>query len=242
MGAAPSVAFGRRERREQGLEKIRLPPERDPRPSGPPPNAIAEADANTTSVSMTTEVRLAVSRAAPYCSARLPARNRTVRPAIGSSHSAAAGAGQRTCPPAASTPATAPATIAPPRNIASARPSSGRAASRRSITLLRANEKPPTRPSQSASERGTGSPANPSPSPPPAPVSGQSTIAAPTRASTVRSVAAVAKRSPSTKIALWRRANSSCPMSRFQSTRSRISSASIVMSLIASIATSHWFR
>jgi len=96
--------------------------------------------------------------------------------------------------------ASAPATIAPPRNIASDRPSSGRLASRRSITLLNANEKPPTIPSQSASDFGNGSSAATSRNLAAASVpSGQSTIAAPSVPSTIRSAAARVSSSPRTR-------------------------------------------
>jgi hypothetical protein len=65
--------------------------------SVPPPSATADSDANTTSVSMTTAVRFAGSRAAPYCSERLPARKTSVSAPVSASqgHAGAGGAAPR---------------------------------------------------------------------------------------------------------------------------------------------------
>ena len=97
-----------------------------------------DADAKRTSVSMTTDVRLAGRRAAPYCSARLPTRKQRRQPerAARPRRRRAPAAPARGRPTSAGAPSAA-ATSAPPTNIARARPASGRRASRRSITLLK---------------------------------------------------------------------------------------------------------
>jgi len=176
---------------------MKAPPATSCTLSVPPPRASAESDANSTSLSITTAVRFAGRRAAPYCSARLPARKRTVSPAVQSSHAPTTTGGEAIAPPVVRAAASAPQTIAAPANIAIARPSSGRSASRRSITLLNANEAPPTRPSQSASVAGNGSRAA-SPASALLPV-GQRTMAAPTTPRTMRSAAARVSRSPRTR-------------------------------------------
>src|SRR6185437_13441375 len=178
------------------LATIRPPPSTVRAVGSAPPKATDDADAKTTSVSITTEVRLAGNRAAPYCSARLLPRKSVVSAAAGHSH-AADGGGAASAPDAVSTDARMPATTAPPMNIASARPSSGWAASRRSITLFKANENPPTMPSQSASERGNGKRSAQEEGAVPVD-GGQSTIAAPTRARAMRSAAAADSLSPRT--------------------------------------------
>ena len=113
--------------------------------SVPAPSASAETAANSTSVSITTAVVLAGRRAAPYCRARLldqedagRARGRC-RPTP-APPPAARGAAR---PGSGSWPAS-PRPARRRRNIASARPSSGRSASRRSMTLFSAKEKPPS--------------------------------------------------------------------------------------------------
>ena len=129
---------------------------------------------------MTTEATLAGSRAAPYCSAMLLTRKNPLSTnAIDTQPTAGAG-GQGAWPCSPSTVARPPATSTPPQNMARARLSSERRASRRSITLLSPNEKPPSTPSQSDKERGSGQPCPPS---------GHNTMAAPASASSTRTAA-----------------------------------------------------
>src|SRR5215472_11332566 len=173
---------------------ISAPPTASRGVSTPPPSATAESDAKSTSVSMTTAVPLAGSRAAPYCNDRLLATNATVTASASASHGNDGGGTGAIAPWAESAAASAPATSAPPANIASERPSSGRLASRRSMTLLNANEKPPTTPSQSASERGSGS-AMPSVAAT-CDASGQRTISAPSVPSAILRPATRVSRSP----------------------------------------------
>jgi KUP system potassium uptake protein len=95
----------------------------DPDASGkvmcPAPNSAAETEANSTSVIMITAVALAGRRAAPYCSARLPPRKASARPAAPSSQPGPApAAGHQALPASRPAPPTPPA---PPRNMASAR-------------------------------------------------------------------------------------------------------------------------
>jgi hypothetical protein len=146
---------------------------------------------------MTTAVALAGSRAAPYCSDRLPATNATVTASASASHAAAGGGTRAIAPSTVSAAASTPATIAPPANIASERPSSGRPASRRNMTLLNANEKPPATPSQSASERGSGKAIAPG-ADCTCDASGQSTISAPIVPSAILTPAERVSRSPRT--------------------------------------------
>ena len=168
----------------RAASRIIAPPITSGNVSAPPPSTSADADANTTSLSMMTEVTLARRRAAPYCRARLPSRKRIVRPSAQGASDQSGAAGQGTRPCSASRPPSTPETTAPPANIASARAASGWCASRRSMTLFSANEKPPSTPSQSARLRGQGQPELAV-----AP-SGQSTTAAPASANPARPAAA----------------------------------------------------
>jgi hypothetical protein len=110
--------------------------------------------------------------------------NASASNAAPTSQGAGAGGGG-TVPCSVSTVAKAPATNAPPANIASARAALPLAAWRRNSTLLSAKLKPPSTPSHSASVCGQGQP----------PPSGRSTIAAPASASTMRSAASGVNRS-----------------------------------------------
>ena len=123
----------------------------------PAPSSTADTEANSTSVIITTAVTLAGSRDAPYCSARLPARNAAPKARAPSTQSHCGSGGGVIWPWLDSDKASSSATRQPPANMASARAAPGWSASRRSITLFRANVKPPITPSHSGNVCGSGS-------------------------------------------------------------------------------------
>lgn len=117
---------------------------------------MAEAAANVTSLIITAAIALADSRAAPYRISR-PAKKIARAKAQASAVAPGVTAVSQGRPPAATSPrAMPPPTKNPPPASARVMPSGTRADSRRISTLLPAQARPPSRPSDSGSERGQG--------------------------------------------------------------------------------------
>src|SRR5882724_5432580 len=109
---------------ESAAQMISAPPSSNGFVTVPAPSSKAEPEANTTSVSITTDVALTDRRDAPYCKAMLLATKQPLIPNTNMTHDAVGAGGQRAGWCSDSVAASVPATIMPPMNIASARLSS----------------------------------------------------------------------------------------------------------------------
>ena len=148
------------------------------------PSSTADTAAITTSASMMSAVTCAGSRAAPYCSARLPLRKASVSASAHGSHETDSAGG---APPARPASTSAPDIASPPANMASTRASRGVSRQRRSRALVSAKQKPPSSARKSAAPLGSGQ----------APPGRCSTSTSPASASPRRASAAGVGRSPS---------------------------------------------